>query len=59
VARHVLPPGHAARTKDRESSHGTQAGAASVLDVAPEIGTGQFEKLGSHAGEPGNRYGEQ
>ena len=38
VAQPVLPPGHAPRTKDREGSHGTQAGGASVLDVASSLG---------------------
>ena len=34
----VLPPGHAARTEDREGSHGPEAGGASVLDVASRVG---------------------
>ena len=35
VAQYVLPPCHATRTEDRESSDGKETGGASVLDVAP------------------------
>jgi hypothetical protein len=49
----------AARTEDCQSSDGAKAGGAPVLDVAPGLGLGQFEKLGSHAGAPGNRDGVQ
>jgi transposase len=38
VAQYVLPPGHAARAEDRQGSDGSQAGGASVLDVAPGLG---------------------
>src|SRR5579859_2874407 len=37
VAQQVLPSGHAAWTEDRQSSHGAEAGGASVLDVAPGL----------------------
>ena len=38
MAQSVLPPRHAARTKDRQGRDGAQAGGASVLDVAPGLG---------------------
>ncbi len=38
VAQHILPPRYATRSEDREGRHGSQAGGASVLDVAPGVG---------------------
>src|SRR5204862_8004488 len=38
VAQHILPPRPATRTEDREGRHGSQAGGASVLDVASGVG---------------------
>ena len=35
----ILPPRHATRTEDREGGHGSQAGGASVLDVASRVET--------------------
>ena len=59
MAQPVLPPGPATRAEDREGSHGSQAGGASVLDVASGDGLRPLAKLGSHAGEPGNPHGVQ
>jgi hypothetical protein len=59
LAQQVLPPRHAPGTKDREGSDGPKAGGSPVLDVAPGWDYGQFEKLGSYAGELGNRQGVQ
>jgi transposase IS116/IS110/IS902 family protein len=50
---------HAARTEDRQGSHGPQTGGASVLDVAAGLGLRQFKRFGSYAGEPGHPDGKQ
>ena len=43
--------------RDCQSSHGPETRCASVLDVARGCDYGQWQKLGSHAGKPGNRHG--
>ena len=59
VAEQVFPSGHASWAQDCQGSDGADAGGASVLDVAPRLGLRSVQKLGSHAGVPGNRDGVQ
>jgi hypothetical protein len=59
VAQQISPPDAAARTKNRRDRHGAQASGSSVLEDAPGTGLSQWNKFGSHAGQPGNRHGVQ
>jgi hypothetical protein len=55
MAQQVFPPGDAARTKDRQSSHGPEASGSFVLDVAQGMGLRAGRKVRFARGSARNR----
>ena len=59
MAPQVCALNDAAWPQDREGRDGAATSDSAVLDDAPGMGLSGLSKCGSHAGQPGNRYGVQ